>query len=224
MRSLLLLALLVSACSPRPSTQHDDDRPPVVTGTIERVDLSPMAYDGDAEITMVTAEGERVEVRIPARTNLCEASGLAALGTLREGDDIEVAGAMENGVLRPCSSAEHRIGRAGYTSGTYEGSFAVGFETSGMKPCGAAEANWWVVQTDDLSTRYQTILRDQGLRPPARGMGPFVRIVVEGELSETGNHGPLETWDRELVVSRVLEMEYLAPGDGEWPVVDCSGT
>ena len=221
MRLFVLAALLAGACSPRPSAPAEGDRPSAVTGTVQRVDLSPMAYDGDAEITLLTEAGETVEVRVPARMNLCEASGLGNIGTLREGDEIEVVGAMESGVLRPCSGSDHRISRAGYTMGTYMGTFASGFETSGMKGCDDGEANWWIVQTDDLSQRYQTIMRDKGIRLQGRGLGPFVRLRVEGELSPVGTHGPLETWDRELVVTRVLEMEYLAPGDGEWPVIAC---
>ena len=70
--------------------------------------------------------------------------------------------------------------------------------------------------TDDLSVRYQDIANEQGVTP-GRGLGPFVRLVVEGERSAEGEHGHLGGYDRELVVTRVISMEYLAPGDGEWP-------
>ena len=225
MRLLLLLALLASGCTPRPDASGgsaDASGEDAVVGTVTSVDLSPMAYDGDAIIEMVTDSGDTLDVHIAARMNLCEATGLSTVGSLQSGDRIEVVGERgEDGTLRPCSSAEHRLMREGFSTGTYEGAYASGFETSGFKPCDAYDEDWWVRGTDDLSIRYQTIADEEG-GTPGRGLGPFVRLVVEGERSERGEHGHLGGYDRELVVTRVISMEYLAAGDGVWPEIACS--
>lgn len=216
MRPLALLALLMSACSPRPATPTDSAS--LVRGTVERVDLSPMAYDGDAELTIQTEAGESVEVRVPARMNLCEASGLGTVGTLAVGDSVEVRGAMDGGIIRPCTSEDHVVRRPGFTSGTFEGAYALGFETSGLRPCEQPDANWWVRGTDDLRIQYDALAE----APGGRGLGPFARIVVEGELSPEGSYGHLGGWDRLLIVTRVVSVEEIGPSDGEWPTLACS--
>ena len=106
--SLALLVLAAaSACSAPPEASG------AVIGTVQRVDLEPMAYDGDAVIVLRTDSGETVEVRVAARMNLCEAEGLAVVGELRPGDRVEVVGERgEDGAVRPCMSAQHRLVRA----------------------------------------------------------------------------------------------------------------
>ncbi|MEM1056055.1 MAG: hypothetical protein AAGI52_11050 [Bacteroidota bacterium] len=217
MRFLLLVAVLVSACVPRPDPMAQQAPEPIV-GTVERVDLTPMAVDGDAEVTLRTSDGERVEIRVPARQNLCEATGLGMIGSLRAGDRLEVVGAMRGEEIVPCESATHRLRRPDYSGGTFEGAFVAGFETSGFRPCEQPEANWWVVPTEDLMAQYRG-LPDQST---GRGLGPFARIVVAGELSEPGDRGPFGGWGRELIVTDVVTVEYLAPGDGEWPTIPCA--
>lgn len=215
MRYFVVL-LLASACGPRPDPAAQGPAP--IAGTVERVDLSPMAYDGDAELTLRTDQGERVEVRVPARMGLCEAAGLNVVGRLEIGDRVEVVGEWsENGTIRPCTSPEHRLVRPGFAEGTYEGVYVSGFETSSFTPCGETDVHWWVHPSDDLVARYNAIRGEQA----GRGLGPHVRLVLEGDLSPEGEYGHLGASPRALTVTRVMAMEYLAPGDGEWPTIAC---
>lgn len=217
MRPLLVLALLASACGLRPDPAAQAGPDPL-TGTIEAVDLSPMAYDGDAEISLRTDGGEIVEVRVPARMNLCEATGLDLLNVLDVGMTLEVVGERENGVVRPCQSAEHRLSLPGFALDAFEGVYVSGFETSNFTPCGETDVYWWLTPNDDLLAQYNG-LQDE---PRGRGLGPFVRVRVEGLLSPEGEYGHLGASPRELKVTRVLSLEYLADGDGDWPTVECS--
>lgn len=219
MRSLLAFALLVSSCTSRPEPYEASGGG--IVGTISSVDLSPMAYDGDAVIQMETDTGELLRVLIAARMNLCAATGLDLVGQLEEGDRITVSGDREGDAIRPCTDSSHRLARLEMTRGRYEGAYAYGFETSGFKSCEAHEEDWWVRPTDALTTQYRELMDARGLTP-GRGLGPFVRLVVEGDVSQRGSHGHLGGWDRELVVTRVIEMEYFASGEETWPTIDCS--
>ncbi|MEM6326565.1 MAG: hypothetical protein AAF791_05550 [Bacteroidota bacterium] len=221
MRFLLLAFVVLAACGPRPDATEADTPTPVM-GTVTAVDRAPMAADGDALVTVETEAGETVEVRIPARMALCEAD-LGSFGTLRAGDRVEVVGATEaDGAIRPCTEPTHRLARPGYTTGTFEGAYVAGFETSGFRPCGQPDADWWVRTTEDMNLRYRNVMQNREM-VPGRGLGAFVRVTVEGELSPEGAYGSLGGWDREVIVHRVIgEMEFLAPGDSEWPTPECS--
>lgn len=104
--TLCLLAL--AACSPRQAATSD---PGTLTGTVVAVDLSPLAYDGDARIDVRPDDGrDRVVVHIPARQNLCAATLESDLSSLSPGDRVEVRGAATRaGGVTPCESADHRF-------------------------------------------------------------------------------------------------------------------
>ena len=109
MRLLLFLALLAACASPTPVGAPGDTV--TVEGVVTSVDLEPMTYDGDAVIELATDEGP-VSVRIPARMNLCEATGLALVGEVAHGDVLVVRGKVwDRRVLTPCTEASHFLKR-----------------------------------------------------------------------------------------------------------------
>lgn len=109
-RALVLVLLLGACASPEPS-EAPASSSALVVGTVVSVDLDPIAYDGDGVIVVRTDDGERT-VRIPARTNLCEAEGLGLAFDLAPGDAVEVRGAAApDGSVTPCTSPDHRLAR-----------------------------------------------------------------------------------------------------------------
>ena len=110
----LLLALVVSACGSAP-TVPDLVGPPaegdaVVEGVVLSVDREAIAYDGNVVIRLETADGVR-RVEIPARVNLCRASGLATAFEARRGDRLRVVGERSLDAVVPCTSARHSVHR-----------------------------------------------------------------------------------------------------------------
>ena len=107
-----LFALLLAGCTTAeplpPSDPASGDRS--VQGRVTAVDLDPMAYDANGQITLVTDGGEAVLVLIPARTNLCEAD-FGSYGDIRVGDRLSVRGAPGGGGIVPCASAAHYLRR-----------------------------------------------------------------------------------------------------------------
>lgn len=105
MRTLLLSVLLAGCAGLAPGDG------PTVSGEVTAVDLSPMAYDGNATLDVRTAAGETVRVEIPARTNLCQAD-LTGYGDLRVGDRVAVRGARQaSGAVTPCTEPDHYLRR-----------------------------------------------------------------------------------------------------------------
>lgn len=83
-----------------------------ITGTVQSVDMDPMAYDGDGLVAIETAQGTALVVHIPARMGLCQAEGLALGPDLAPGDRIEVKGEVEDGHVRLCTDPEHFLRRS----------------------------------------------------------------------------------------------------------------
>lgn len=111
MRCIAAALVLVAGCvSPaRSDAPAAADR--VVEGTVVRVDMDPWAYDGNAVLELATDDGA-VTVEVPARTNLCQASGLGLVGELAAGDRVRVRGAEQSsGVVVPCVSDQHALER-----------------------------------------------------------------------------------------------------------------
>ena len=134
----ILVAAFVAACASPSPPEDAEDTPagaPVglndvtVAGTVTAIDLDPWTYDGDAVLELATEDGPAT-VRIPARTNLCDAVGLATVGDLLVGDAVEVRGARgADGAVTPCVSAEHRLVRDGETAAAvHRGLVEIGFE------------------------------------------------------------------------------------------------
>lgn len=118
---LSLLLLLAVGCAPRPQPvapppESDAGPGPFITdvevaGTVASVDADPWAYDGNAVLRIRTTGGE-VVVEVPARTNLCAATGLGLVTDLRPGDRVVVRGERsESGVVTPCVRPGHGLTR-----------------------------------------------------------------------------------------------------------------
>ena len=109
--SSLLLAL-VAGCAPSPSPASGTPTDVTVRGTVLSVDLNPWAYDGNAVLLVGTDRGE-ARVEVPARTNLCAATGLGLVSDLQPGDAVVIVGEqVEGGATVPCTSASHALQRA----------------------------------------------------------------------------------------------------------------
>lgn len=99
----VLLSLVLAGC-----TGSVQSAMPVVIGEVIAVDLSPMAYDGNATFDVRT-DSETVRVEIPARTNLCDAE-LGGFSEIAVGDRVEVRGERQaSGAVTPCASAGHYV-------------------------------------------------------------------------------------------------------------------
>lgn len=218
MRASLCLLVLIAACSSPTPASGDGTR-----GTVTSVDLSPMAYDGDAVIVMETAAGESVAVHVPARMNLCAARGLDLVGDLRVGDEIDVTGETgPDGAIRPCAEAEHSIVRVSAADAqTWEGHYVGGFETSAFRACGETGDAWWLTPSDDFTAAYNALVEEHAGPRQGRQFGPHVRVQIEGDRSARGQHGHLGMAPYEIRVTRLIDMAFVASGDGEWPEPDC---
>jgi len=88
------------------------DQRAVVEGEVASVDLSPMAYDGDALIVVRSATQGDITVHLPARRNLCKAQGLDLMDELKPGERVRVEGvATGSGEIRLCQDAADRLQR-----------------------------------------------------------------------------------------------------------------
>jgi hypothetical protein len=80
-----------------------------VEGAIVRVDRSPMAWDGHGLLVIATAQGE-VTVNVPARTNLCQATGLDLFASVEAGTRVQAAGSPSGpAAVTVCSGADHYL-------------------------------------------------------------------------------------------------------------------
>jgi hypothetical protein len=81
-------------------------------GRVATVDLSPMAYDGDALVVVTDAAHGPVTVHLPARRNLCKAQGLDLIDELRPGDRVRVEGVATGASdVRLCQDSADRLQR-----------------------------------------------------------------------------------------------------------------
>ena len=88
------------------------DQRVVVEGEVASVDLSPMAYDGDALVVVTSATQGAITVHLPARRNLCKAQGLDLMDELKAGDRVRVEGlATGSAEIRLCQDAADRLQR-----------------------------------------------------------------------------------------------------------------
>ncbi len=88
------------------------DQRVVVEGQVASVDLSPMAYDGDALVVVTSTTQGDITVHLPARRNLCKAQGLDLMDELKPGDRVRVEGlATGPGEIRLCQDAADRLQR-----------------------------------------------------------------------------------------------------------------
>lgn len=80
----------------------------------------------------------------------------------------------------------------------HRGLVSFGFEVEGFTPCDA-DGQWWVADAPaDLRERYRDAV---GFRYTP------VYVVVEGTLSPPGEYGHLGAYDRQISISRLVEMD-----------------
>lgn len=104
-------AFLATACT-APGSAGVDDKPPgstvQATGTITSIDLQPWTYDGHAIVQVDTGQG-RLDVKLPARWNLCKAPPVD-VDALQVGAQVAVAGAAAGeGAVVVCENPSHRL-------------------------------------------------------------------------------------------------------------------
>ncbi|WP_420456050.1 hypothetical protein [Rubrivirga sp.] len=209
---LLLFCLLLAGCTgtaEAPPAGPAVDR--TVTGRVVAVDLSPMAYDGDALVDVQPdSGGAPVKVHVPARQNLCVAS-IDALDAVVPGDRVEVRGAGGEGIVTPCEGEDHvfRVTeRAEPRAGTFRGVFEAGFETSAFRPCDRPGETWWLLSDEAFFDQFDAI-RQREAPDGGRGLRLFVEATVVGTLSDAGQFGHLGQYARQLTVTETRDMVYL---------------
>lgn len=83
------------------------------TGSIVAIDTTQAMVDGPVLITLQAAEGVPVTVAVPSMgLPLCaayKANNIGDVYLLKIGDEIEVRGALQNGAIVPCESADHYL-------------------------------------------------------------------------------------------------------------------
>ncbi len=102
--------LLAAACA-APGTNDPDgnlsDETVQATGTITSIDLQPWTYDGHAIVQVDTGQG-RLDVKLPARWNLCKAPPVD-VDALQVGTQVAVAGAAAGEGVVICEDPSHRL-------------------------------------------------------------------------------------------------------------------
>lgn len=91
----------------------------------------------------------------------------------------------------------------------FEGYYASGFEVSSFVPCGMSEEasygnGYWLDGTADFYDQYSALVQSSGFDPSAGYLSVYVRF--EGELSLPGSYGHLGAYEREVIVTELLEM------------------
>lgn len=82
------------------------------TGTVVTADFAPWAFDGSAVVTVDAGPLGRIAVSLPARYNLCKASGIGSASTLAAGMKVDIVGRVTAPAqVSVCESASHHITR-----------------------------------------------------------------------------------------------------------------
>lgn len=217
MRLLFLLSALLGACAGTGDPLADGG---TLRGRVVAVDLSPMAYDGNALVTVTPdGGGADVVVTIPARQNLCAAT-IEDLDAVAPGDGVEVRGTPgDEGTLTPCESADHVfrvVEQATPGREVVRGVYTTSFEVSAFTPCDRPGETWWLTPNEAFGEALAVIAaehRSEG----ARGGRLYVEATVEGTLTPEGTYGHLGSYARELTVTGVRDMVHLATDPDEPP-------
>lgn len=113
LRALLLVSAVAATvgCASTPTTGAlTAGREVVVTGRVTAIDRAPLAYDGDGLLVLATDAHGAVTVHVPARINLCRASGLDVFTTATAGQRIEAAGTATGAAdLSVCLQPTHHL-------------------------------------------------------------------------------------------------------------------
>lgn len=79
------------------------------TGSVASIDTQPWAYDGNATVQVDTSDRGRIDVQLPARWNLCQATPVD-VEALEVGMQVEVVGAPAvEGEVVVCEHPSHRL-------------------------------------------------------------------------------------------------------------------
>lgn len=110
--ALATASLFACAMSPaRPAALVVGDEA-MIEGEVVAVDTTPWAYDGNAVVTVSTANAGIVKVQLPARWNRCKAAPPADVQALRPGDRVSAAGtASATDTLVACLRTDHHLRR-----------------------------------------------------------------------------------------------------------------
>lgn len=85
-----------------PSDQAGSDRI-TVTGSVTEIDMSAMAVDGPAKITISSDSKDTQTIRIPARAQQCpQSADVISLDSISVGDRVSVRGSLRSGDIAPC--------------------------------------------------------------------------------------------------------------------------
>ena len=104
-----LIALSACATAPKGAAFAVDEQV-TVEGDVVQVDTNPWAYDGNAVVTVSTADAGNVHVQLPARWNLCKAQPLGDVQALKPGDRVQAIGtATAPGEMVVCAQPQHRL-------------------------------------------------------------------------------------------------------------------
>ena len=109
-----LLAFALAACSSAGPVAAPLAPGSEVTfeGRLQSVDTAPWAYDGNARLVVATSAHGDVAVELPARWNLCKASGIGDAGTFTAGERVRVVGSVTApGTVTVCAEPTHRVVR-----------------------------------------------------------------------------------------------------------------
>ena len=87
------------------------------------------------------------------------------------------------------------------------GVYASGFEASILYPCSEPEAKWWLTTDTEFAEQYHTLRGDDMDSWSVPGAYVFVR--VNGQLTETGEYGHLGAYEREFIVTEVVDITRL---------------
>lgn len=110
--TLAVLACALSACATpaAPTSSLVPGGEAAFAGRIVSVDTNPWAYDGNAVVAVATDPGGTLQVRLPARWNLCKAEPLGDVQALRLGDRVHVAGTVvDAGAIVVCQQPHHHL-------------------------------------------------------------------------------------------------------------------
>lgn len=106
---MLICAALLSSCAAGSGTHADAEPRGSIEGVIVSIDTQPWTYDGSAVVQVETRARGRVDVRLPARWNLCKAPPVD-IEALAVGKRVRaVGGADPQGGLVVCQEAAHRL-------------------------------------------------------------------------------------------------------------------
>lgn len=106
---LALCIGLLTGCATPSGERPAEGSQASIEGAIASIDTTPWTYDGSAVIRIDTRTQGRVDVRLPARWNLCKAPPVD-VEALAVGKRVRAVGAADpQGGLVVCQDAAHRL-------------------------------------------------------------------------------------------------------------------